>query len=72
LNRLIRELKGYCREVFVATDHIQRTWGCIGDLDSMLVIMYQHLYGIYPPRFPKMFEELLPEEWESRQKPKLV
>jgi hypothetical protein len=72
LNRLIRELKGYCREVFVATDHIQRTWGCIGDLDSMLVIMYQHLYRIYPPRFPKMFEELLPEEWESRQKPKLV
>jgi hypothetical protein len=72
LNRLIRELKGYCREVFVTTDHIQRTWGYIGDLDSMLVIMYQHLYGIYPPKFPKMFRELLPDEWKARQKPKLV
>ena len=72
LNRLNRELKGYCREVFVATDHIQRTWGYITDLDSMLIIMYQHLYGIYPPKFPAMFQELLPEEWESRQAPKLV
>jgi hypothetical protein len=65
LDRLIRELKGYCREVFVATDHIQRTWGYIGDLDSMLVTMYRHLYQIYPPKFPKMFRELLPEEWKT-------
>ena len=72
LNRLIRELKGYCREVFVATDHIQRSWGYINDLDSMIQTMYQHLYGIYPPKFPTMFKELLPEEWESRQKPRLV
>jgi len=72
LNRLIRELKGYCREVFVATDHIQRAWGYINDLDSMLLTMYQHLYEIYPPKFPKMFRELLPEEWKARQKPKLV
>ncbi len=72
LDRLIRELKGYCREVFVATDHIQRTWGYIGDLDSMLVTMYQHLYEVYPPKFPKMFKELLPEEWKARQKPRLA
>jgi hypothetical protein len=72
LDRLIRELKGYCREVFVATDHIQRTWSYIGDLDSMLVTMYQHLYQIYPPKFPKMFRDLLPEEWKARQRPKLV
>jgi len=72
LDRLLRELKGYCREVFVATDHIQRTWGYIGDLDSMLVTMYQHLYGIYPPKFPEMFRQLLPEEWKARQKPKLL
>ena len=72
LDRLIRELKGYCREVFVATDHIQRTWGYIGDLDSMLVTMYQHLYDMYPPKFPEMFRELLPEEWKARQKPTLL
>lgn len=72
LNRLIRELKGYCREVFVATDHIQRAWGYISDLDSMLLTMYQHLYEIYPPKFPAMFRELLPQEWEAREKPKLV
>ena len=72
LNRLIRELKGYCREVFVATDHIQRAWGYINDVDSMLLIMYQHLYEIYPPRLPKMFREILPKEWKARQKPKLA
>ena len=58
--------------MFVATDHIQRTWGYISDLDSMLVTMYQHLYEIYPPKFPKMFRELLPQEWKARQKPKLL
>jgi hypothetical protein len=72
LNRLIRELKGYCREVFVATDHIQRTWGYINDIDSMLLTMYQHLYELYPPGLPEMFRDLLPKEWKARQKPKLA
>jgi hypothetical protein len=72
LNHLIRELKGYCREVFVATDHIQRAWGYIDDIDNMIVTMYQHLYEIYPPRFPAMFRELLPEEWKARENPKLL
>ena len=72
LNRLLRELKGYCREVFVATDHIQRAWGYINDLDSMLLTMYQYLYEIYPPKFPTMFRELLPEEWKARQNPTLL
>jgi hypothetical protein len=72
LNRLIWELKGYCREVFVATDHIQRAWGCIGDIDSMILNMYQHLYEIYPPKFPAIFKELFPEEWRTRQAPKLL
>jgi hypothetical protein len=72
LNRLIRELKGYCREVFVATDHIQRAWGYIVDMDAMIVTMYQHLYEIYPPRFPMVFEELFSEEWKMRKTPKLL
>ena len=72
LNRCLRELKGYCREVFVATDHIQRTWGYIRDIDAMLLIMYQHLNDIYPPRFLKIFKELFPEEWQTRGIPKLL
>jgi hypothetical protein len=72
LNRLIRELKGYCREVFVATDHIQRAWGYVSDIDSMVLTMYQHLYEIYPPKFPTAFKELLPKEWEARENPKLL
>ena len=72
LNRLIRELKGYCREVFVATDHIQRAWGYINDLDAMILTMYRHLYEIYPPKFPTMFRELFPQEWESRENPRLL
>ena len=58
LNRLIRELKGYCREVFVATDHIQRAWGYINDLDAMILTMYQYLYEIYPPKFPTVLKEV--------------
>jgi len=72
LNRLIRELKGYCREVFVATDHIQHAWGYINDLDSMLLTMYQYLYEIYPPKFPAVFKELLLQEWKARKKPTLL
>ena len=72
LNRLIRELKGYCHEVFVATDHIQRAWGYIDDIDAMILTMYQHLYETYPPRFPTIFRELLPEEWKTRENPKLL
>ena len=72
MNRLIRELKGYCHEVFVATDHIQRAWGYIDDIDAMILTMYQHLYETYPPRFPTIFRELLPEEWKTRENPKLL
>ncbi len=72
LKHLMRELKGYCREVFLATDHAQRAWGRIKDLDAMIVTMYQHLYDIYPPKFPGIFKELLPQEWETRQDPKLL
>jgi len=72
LNRLVRELKGYCREVFVATDHTQRAWGYISDLDSMVLTMYEQLYDIYPPKFPTVFRELLPEEWKARENPKLL
>jgi hypothetical protein len=72
LNGLLRELKGYCREVFVATDHIQRAWGYIGDLDTMISTMYEHLYEIYPPKFPAIFRKLLPQEWQARENPKLV
>jgi hypothetical protein len=70
--RLIRELKGYCREVFVSTDHIQRAWGYIDDIDAMIVTMYQHLYEIYPPKFPSIFRELFPEDWKARENPKLI
>jgi len=72
LNRLIRELKGYCREVFIATDHIQRAWGYIDDIDTMIVTMYKHLYEIYPPKFPSIFKELFPEDWKARKNPKLI
>jgi hypothetical protein len=72
LNRLIRELKGYCREVFVATDHVQRSWGYIRDLDSMTEVMYRYIYEIYPPKFLTIFRKVLPDEWKTRRNPKLL
>ncbi|MEJ2740801.1 MAG: hypothetical protein P8105_13425, partial [Dehalococcoidia bacterium] len=41
LRTLIQELHSYCREVFLATDHIQRTWGHIKDVNAMIEIMYE-------------------------------
>ncbi len=72
LNHLMRELKGYCREVFLATDHVQRAWGHINDIDSMILTMYEHLYESYPPKFPLMLRELFPQEWEARENPRLL
>lgn len=72
LNRLIRELKGYCREVLVAIDHIQRAWIYISDIDAMILTIYQQLYGIYPPKFPTIFRELLPHKWKARENPGLL
>jgi hypothetical protein len=71
LRSLLQELKEYCREVFLSTDHIQRAWGCMNDIPAMIETMYEYLYEIYPPEFPAMFRELFPEEWKSRQNPKL-
>jgi hypothetical protein len=71
LQTLLQELRLYCREVFLATDHIQRAWGYIQDLDAMIETMYEYLYEIYPPKFPEAFSELFPEEWEFRDSPKL-
>jgi hypothetical protein len=72
LNRLIWELKGYCREVFVATDHVQRSWGYMRDIDSMIEVMYRYLYEIYPPKFAVMLKKLFPDEWKARRNPKLL
>jgi hypothetical protein len=71
LRSLLQELKWYCREVFVATDHIQRAWGCMDDIPAMIEIMYEHLYEMYPPKFPAAFRELFPKEWKSRENPRL-
>ena len=40
--------------------------------DSMILTMYQHLYEIYPPKFPQIFKELFPEEWKARENPRLL
>lgn len=52
---LIRE---YSQAVFMATDHIQKIWGVIPDVDFMVDHMYEYLYNLYPPLFPAMIDKI--------------
>ena len=50
---LIRQLKDYCRELFLGTELIQRIWGEAPDASKLVTQMYHHLYEQVPPRFLK-------------------
>jgi len=69
---LLEALQHHCREAFLATDEIQRAWGCIADTEGMVEEMYRYLYDLYPPLFPSILRDLLtPEELALVEKPPL-
>ena len=59
---ILAALRDHCREVFLATDDIQRAWGSIADTEAMVVEMYRYLYDLYPPLLPKILKELATKE----------
>jgi TrkA family protein len=56
--RLLLETREHCRNVFLALDHLQRTWIAAGEVDALLEGMYRYLYDLYPPRFPEILDEV--------------
>jgi hypothetical protein len=72
IGSLLETLQHHCREAFLATDEIQRTWGCIADTEGMVEAMYRYLYELYPPLFPGILRELVtPEELALVEDPPL-
>lgn len=58
LKTLLLLLKEYSMAVFMATEHIQKVWGLVPDVNYMVDRMYEYLYGVYPPLFPQMIDRI--------------
>lgn len=72
LRGLLTGFRDYCRGVFISLDHLQRVWARSGNVDRLLLKMYDHLFEVYPPRFPAILESTLSEEeMESVRNPVL-
>ena len=54
----LMEAREHCRSIFLSLDHIQRAWEKSGDLDFMRAVIYKYLYQLYPPKLPKLLEEI--------------
>jgi hypothetical protein len=56
--RLLVRLRDHMAAVFLALDHLQRTWGH-GDPEFLVGAMYRYLFDLYPPRGPQVLDEVL-------------
>ncbi|RQD77238.1 MAG: glycoside hydrolase [Candidatus Syntrophonatronum acetioxidans] len=70
-------VQDYSQALFMATDHIQRIWALVPDVDFMVENMYEYLYDLYPPLFPGLLnrvDSMSREEIEKyfREKKSLV
>ncbi len=58
MKQVISLLQDYSRALFMATEHIQKVWGVVPDVEYMVDRMYEYLYEQYPPLFPSMLERI--------------
>jgi hypothetical protein len=58
---LLFRLREHLGAVFLALDHLQRTWGH-ADPEFLIGTMYRYLHDLFPPRAPQLLAELLPVE----------
>jgi hypothetical protein len=58
MKQLISLVQDYSQAVFMATEHIQKVWGAVPDVEFMVDRMYEFLYELYPPLFPALIERL--------------
>jgi len=62
LRSLLTNFREYCRAVFISLDHLQRVWSRSGNVEHLILKMYDYLFELYPPRFPAILESTLTEE----------
>src|SRR5690606_38290350 len=58
MKQLISLVQDYCQALFMATEHIQKVWGVVPDVEYLVDRMYEYLYDIYPPLFPAMIRRI--------------
>jgi len=58
MKQLISLVQDYCQALFMATDHLQRVWGVVPNVEHMVDRMYEYLYDLYPPLFPAMIRRI--------------
>lgn len=51
-------MEEYSRSLFMSTDHIQKVWAQVPDIDFLVEEMYEYLYKIYPPLFPSLLRKI--------------
>jgi len=62
LRGLLTNFRGYCRAVFISLDHLQRVRSRSGNVEHLLLKMYDYLFELYPPRFPAILKSTMTEE----------
>jgi hypothetical protein len=62
LRSLLAFLRDYCRAIFLSLDHLQRVWGHSGNIERVLLKMYDFLFELFPPLFPAILESTLTED----------
>jgi len=69
---LLTNFRDFCRAVFISLDHLQRVWSRSGNVERLLLKMYDYLFELYPPLFPPILESTLTEaEIEAANHPVL-
>lgn len=68
----LHALRDHCRQVFIATDELQRAWSSVADTYGLVTQMYLYLYELYPPLLFGALRELAsPEELALVEDPPL-
>ena len=58
VGELVESVGSHARLVILATDGLQKAWRQCSDVPAMRDFCYKCAYEIFPPKFPKLLEEL--------------
>lgn len=58
MKQVISLMQDYCQALYMATDHLQKIWGAVPNVEHMVDCMYDYLYDVYPPLFPIILERI--------------
>lgn len=58
LVKILAALQTHCKFFLLATNQLQKVWSASGDPKALVLEMYQYLYRVFPPLYPKLKEEV--------------